>query len=234
MATKATPKVEQNGNTNRVADKLGAAKAEKEVKVTPPKFETLRLLLIGTSPLVQHRFGEKARAMIQESQEAGSQSRKGKKREPKDFEALYHQARHISTDGWDGIHAGGFRHALVDACKLVGFFMSRGKLGLFVEADGYSADGTPLVRITKGEPRMKVEHARNTSGVVDLRSRPIWDPGWEAILTVRYDADMFSATDVVNLVARAGAQCGVGEGRANSKDSVGCGWGFFRVETSPE
>jgi hypothetical protein len=57
----------------------------------------------------------------------------------------------------------------------------------------------------------------------------MWDMGWECILTVRYDADMFSATDVVNLVARVGCQCGIGEGRPNSKDSTGCDWGLFDV-----
>lgn len=206
----------------------------REIQITPPKIETIRLLLIGTTPLVQHRFGEKARNQIQETQEAGSVGKKGKKREPKDFKQNYEQARHLSVEGWDGIHAGGFRRAMVDACVLVGFFKTRGKLGLFVVADGYAADGTPLVRITKGEPRMVIHPARNASGVADLRSRPMWDVGWQCILTIQYDADMFSAQDVVNLVARVGIQCGIGEGRPNSKESTGCDWGRFEVSTAPE
>jgi len=206
--------------------------ARQEIHITPARMETIRLLLVGTTPLVQHRFGEKARNMIVASQEAGSQSKKGKKREPKDFDQCYQQARHVSAEGWDGIHAGGFRRAMVDACKLVGFFMTKAKLGVFVVADGHGVDGTPLVRITKGEPRKIIHEARNASGVIDLRARPMWDKGWECVLTIRYDADMFSATDVVNLVARVGMQCGICEGRPNSKESTGCDWGLFSVNTA--
>lgn len=209
----------------------GAEPKVKEVnlQISAPNFQTLKLLLRGTSPLVQNRFGEKGRQMMMDAQEAGSLGKKGRKREPKDFEANFQQARHRSVDGWDGIHAGGFRRAMVDACSIVGFHMTKAKKTLFVIADGYSADGSGLVRITKGEPRMQIHPVRNTSGVADLRARPVWDAGWECVLTIEYDADLFTANDVVNLVARVGRQCGIGEGRANSKESTGCGWGFFEV-----
>lgn len=201
------------------------------VQITPARMMTMQLRLIGTTPLVLHRFGSRAMNTILATQEAGSVAKKGRKREPKDFDAVYQDARHISTEGWDGIHAGGFRRAFVDACRLVGFHMTRAKLGIFIVADGVEADGTPLVRITKGEPRKVIHSARNASGVIDLRARPLWDAGWECVLTVRYDADMFAATDVVNLCSRVGSQCGVGEGRPNSKSSTGCDWGLFRVAT---
>jgi hypothetical protein len=222
-----------------------AAKGEGAVAlnlaISPPNMQEISLRLIGTTPLVQHRFGEKARNQIYETQKAGSQAKKGKKREPKDFEANYQQARHIaatttdgSEPGWDGIHAGGFRHAMVDACGIVGFHMTKGKKALFVLADGYERDGTPLVKIAKGEPRQVIHPARNASGGADLRSRPMWDAGWECILRVRFDADMFSYTDIVNLVARVGCQCGIAEGRPNSKESTGCDWGLFRLATSQD
>lgn len=230
MATKI--KTENRIETNGHQEAADAKPVSREVQIAPAKMETVTLKVVGTSPLVQCRFGEKARNMIMATQEAGSQAKKGKKREPKNFDENYQQARHLSVDGWDGIHAGGFRRAMVDACRLVGFHMTRAKLGVFIVADGYSADGSPLVRITKGEPRKVIHAARNSSGVVDLRSRPMWDSGWECILTVRYDADMFSLSDIVNLLARVGQQCGIGEGRANSKDSTGCDWGFFKVETA--
>lgn len=238
------PKIETltNGRTNgqRTAATVkgdapqAAPPKGRAVVITPPKMERLRLRLVGTAPLVQHRFGEKARQQMIATQEAGSQAKKGRKREPKDFDRCFEDARHRSADGWDGIHAGGFRHAMIDACGLVGFHMTKGKRLLFVVADGYSAHGEPLVRITKGEPHKVIHPARNDNGSVDLRARPMWDPGWECVLTVEYDADWFSAQDVVNLVHRVGVQCGIGEGRPNSKDSPGCGWGLFRVETAPD
>ncbi len=221
-----------NGRITTTEPTADEKKKAKEVQITPPKMVEVAFRIVGTSPLVQCRFGEKARQMMQEAQEAGSQGKKGKKREPKDFEACYNDARHISTEGWDGIHAGGFRAGLVDACKLVGFFMTRAKLGLRIEEDGYAVDGTPLVKITKGEPTMHIGPVRLASGTTDLRARPMWQPGWEAVVRISYDADMFSTTDVLNLLARLGAQCGICEGRANSKDSCGCGWGFFEVKTA--
>jgi hypothetical protein len=241
MANRVKDLVERNGSTP-------VQNPDEMLVITSPKERILRFTIVGTAPLVQHRFGEKARNVILETQQAGSQARKGKKREPKDFDAAYQQARHIAAtevgpngevitipegQGWDGIHAGGFRRAMIDACSVVGFHMTKAKKTVFVMADGWAADGTPLVRITKGEPRKVIHPCRNASGVVDLRARPMWDAGWEAIITIRFDADMFSATDILNLLSRVGAQCGVGEGRANSKGSTGCDWGSFRVEIGP-
>jgi hypothetical protein len=52
---------------------------------------------------------------------------------------------------------------------------------------------------------------------------------WSMALRVRFDADQFSAQDVGNLLARVGAQVGIGEGRADSKSSAGVGWGHFEL-----
>jgi hypothetical protein len=37
--------------------------------------------------------------------------------------------------------------------------------------------------------------------------------------------------DIVNLLARMGEQVGIGEGRADSRNSAGLGFGAFKVET---
>jgi hypothetical protein len=104
-------------------------------------------------------------------------------------------------------------------------------MSVFVVADGYDEEGNGLVKITKGQPHMDVRAGRNANGGTDLRARPMWQEGWRARLTIRWDADQFTASDVVNLLARAGLQVGVGEGRPDSKMSAGCGWGQFTVLT---
>jgi hypothetical protein len=65
----------------------------------------------------------------------------------------------------------------------------------------------------------------------DLRVRAMWDKGWQARLRVRFDSDIISARSVENLLSRAGAQIGVGEGRpdATKSDGSGMGWGTFRI-----
>ena len=201
---------------------------EKTVVISPPKFEQAAIRIRGTTPFMQHKFSQKARAQIEATQRAGSVSKKGRKREPRDFEADCEAAKHISSEGWCGIPAPAFRNALISACRLAGFAMTRAKLSIFVEADGIDGDDhTPLVRIY-GEPQVHESYARNESGVVDLRWRPIW-PEWECTIKLRWDADQFSATDVLNLLARAGMQVGVGEGRPDSPNSNGLGLGLWEV-----
>jgi hypothetical protein len=201
--------------------------------ITPPKMETVLFNIRGIAPLVLNKFSAKAKEMIRETQEAGSTARSKKKREAKDFEAAFHGARHLSVEGWDGVPASAFRCAAISACRLVGFAMTRAKLSIFVEADGFDADdGMPLVKLTKGEPRQVVHSVRNSSGVVDLRSRPMWEPGWELKLRIRFDLDQFTAGDVANLVQRIGAQVGIGEGRPDSRDGAGMGWGLFKITTN--
>ena len=63
---------------------------------------------------------------------------------------------------------------------------------------------------------------------VDIAVRPQWLE-WGARLRFRYDADQFSASDVVNLISRAGQQVGICEGRPDSSSSTGCGWGVFEI-----
>ena len=203
---------------------------QSDVIIPAPKLGTGAFTIVGTAPYVQCAFPAKAREMMKAKQMAGSQAKKGAKRDAKDFDLCYQQAQHVSREGWNGIPASGFRAGLISACRLVDFKMTRAKLSLFVVADGFdNLDGTPLVKITKGKPHY-VEHAvRNATGVADIRARPMWDEGWEAVLRLTWDADQFSTQDVANLLMRVGLQVGVGEGRPDSPNSAGMGWGTFAI-----
>ena len=46
---------------------------------------------------------------------------------------------------------------------------------------------------------------------------------------IRWDADQFTLDDVTNLLSRVGLQVGIGEGRPDSKNSAGMGWGLFEI-----
>ena len=200
------------------------------VVISPPNFKTVTFCIQGTAPYVQNAFSNKAKEMMMAVQRAGSTAKKGRgKREPKDFQECYERAKHISDDGWCGIPAPAFRNAMVSACRICGFQMTKAKLCVFVEADGYDAnEGTPLVKITKGEPKYHDQAVRLETGVIDIRPRPMWGPGWEADLRIRFDADMFTTSDIANLLMRVGQQVGIGEGRPDSKKSCGQGWGLFQ------
>jgi hypothetical protein len=199
------------------------------VAITAPNVQTLEFLLSGTAPLVQARFSEKARQAMEGKMLEGTTARSKKIREPRNFAADMDGAIHYSTEGWIGVPAAAFRNAMISACRLVGFRMTVAKMSVFVLADGLDkVDGIPLVRLNVGAPEMLKMHARNSSGVTDVRVRPMWRE-WGLTLKVKFDADQFSATDVTNLLLRAGLQVGVGEGRPDSRESAGLGWGTFEI-----
>lgn len=198
--------------------------------VTQPNFQEVAFTIEGTSPYCQNRFGSKAMQEMHDQQAKGSAAKAKKKRDPKDFDQLYQDAKHISTSGWCGIPCSGLRSAMISACRCAGVVMTQAKLAVFVEPDGWDAmnfDG--LVRITKGEPKYFEAPVRNASGVIDLRARPVWDPGWQAVVRLRFDAGMIGASDVANLLYRVGQQVGIGEGRHDSRKSCGLGWGCFKI-----
>lgn len=216
---------------SRKTPEAGAAEAPSgHLTIPAPRFRVATFTIEGTAPYVQNRFSAKALAEIRATQEGGSQAKKGRKREPKNFDEIYRGAVHRAAEGWIGIPAPAFRAAMISACRIVGFFKTMARLSVFVEGDGLDAvDGTPLVRITAGEPSCVEHYVRNQTGVVDLRPRPMWAPGWRADVRVRWDLDQFSLEDTTNLLTRAGLQVGIGEGRPDSRNSAGMGWGLFQV-----
>lgn len=189
----------------------------------------------GNAPLVVHKFSNKAKLMIMGAQAAGSSSKSKKNREAKDFDAEMNEARHISFDGWDGIPAGAFRAACISACRLVGFKMTLAKLSIFICEDGWDKDeGTPLVRIYGPAPRRLDSMVRvGPQKVANVSVRPQWLE-WGARLRFKYDADQFTASDVINLISRVGLQVGICEGRPDSSSSCGMGWGTFDISNEAE
>jgi hypothetical protein len=201
----------------------------KTVQIKPPNIKTIVFEIKGTAPLVVHRFSQKAQLSMLEKIRLGSLAKKGKKREAVEPNEVYNGARYISKNGWDGFNATGIRHALVSACRLVGFKMTLAKLSLFVVQDDWDSvePQIPLIRIY-GKPRRLDMWGRVETGQAYIIIRPCYD-GWSAKVTLRYDADQFSVDDVANLLARAGLQVGICEGRPDSKNSVGMGWGTFEI-----
>lgn len=209
---------------------MGTQKAI-EIKIAPPNIQMAQFIIHGTAPLVIHKFSQKAIKTIRDKQELGSLSNKNKTRTAKDFDDCFNQARHISTEGWDGFPAGAIRAAIISACRLVGFKMTMAKLSVFVHADGFdNTEGTPLIRIIGPQPRKLESMVRVGIGgsTTDISVRPQWLE-WGAKLRIDFDADQFSVTDISNLISRVGMQVGICEGRPDSKNSAGMGWGTFRI-----
>jgi len=199
------------------------------VVIKAPDIRSAVFNIRGTAPYVQARFSGKAmQAMMSKMALGSQQAKKGREKPARDFDEDYKNAMHISVDGWCGIPAGAFRQAMISACRLVGYKMTIAKLSVFVQADGFDKiDGIPLIKLD-GKPERIDMAVRNATGVADIRIRPMWRQ-WGATVKVNYDADQFSQQDVANLMLRVGKQVGIGEGRPDSRESAGLGWGTFEL-----
>lgn len=208
-------------------------KTGETVKIKEANIQRVTAKIRGIAPYVQNRMTAKAIANMREDMEdpAGKKRRaRERKEEARDFEQECEQSTRVSTEGWYGIPSNGLGQALVDAVRLVeGLTMTNTKMALTVIPDGFDArDGMPLTKITKGKPIMSVMLV-DQNGRANLRSRPMWLPGWVATVTIEFDGDPLTKKDVANLLARVGAQIGIGSGRPFSKQSCGLGWGRFEL-----
>ncbi len=226
-------KIERNGTsaTNGMPTK---EEPKKELlKIAPLRQAILTVPLIGETPLKILRFSKKQQDTIMQTQQAGSQAGSKKKREPKDFERNFEEAKYRGRTGkeeWVGLNASGIRIGLIESCRVAGFTMTRAKMSVFClhDAIDYIDNSTPIVRVY-GEPEMCIDTVRNDNGSVDLRARVMF-PEWRIIARIRFDEDQFSPSDVLNLMIRVGMQNGLGEGRMNSKNGAGTGNGVFLVD----
>lgn len=204
------------------------------VTIKPPNFQQAIFGIKGVAPLVIHRFSTKTKNEMKLKMETGKAASSRKNREPKNGEDTFNEGRYISPDGWDGFQASAVRNAMISACRLVGFKMTLAKLSIFVEADGWDASEKqiPLIRIY-GKAVKQEDMARVETGQPYVTIRPAYHD-WSAKIRIRWDGDQFTIGDVTNLLSRVGMQVGLGEGRPDSKNSAGMGWGLFEVEKAKE
>lgn len=202
--------------------------ARVSVTIKAPNFKTAEFVIKGNAPLVIHRFSAKTKQQMKDRMEAGKSAGSKKNREAKSTDTTYNEARYVAKAGWDGFHAGAIRNAMISACRLVGFKMTLAKMSLFVIADGADKEEPqiPLIRILGCQPVKQEDMARVETGQPYVTVRAAYHD-WSARLRIRWDADQFTAEDVSNLLMRVGQQVGIGEGRPDSKNSAGMGWGTF-------
>lgn len=202
------------------------------IVIKPPNIATALFKIIGDAPLVMRRFSLKTADGLADNQQGRNAKGKKKERVPQVPEDDFNQARYVSREGWDGFHAAALRCAMISACRLIGFKMTIAKMSVFIVADGVDAKEPqiPLIRIHGCEPVMQRDVCRVETGQPYINYRPAYH-GWHAFVKVKWDRDQFSPNDIVALLSRVGMQVGIGEGRPDSKNSAGQGWGTFSLES---
>jgi len=205
----------------------------KSVTIPAPRFGRAKFLIHG-DVLVVHRFSAKTKLQMKQKMETGKAAGSKKNREAKSTDDLFKEAKYVSGEGWEGFHAAAIRNAMISACRLVGYKMTLAKLSIFVEADGSDVEEPqiPLIRI-KGKSVKQEDMARVETGQPYVTVRAAYF-NWSAEIKLRWDEDQFTLQDISNLLSRVGAQVGICEGRPDSPNSAGMGWGLFEVAQTPK
>lgn len=191
--------------------------ADDKITINRIGAETVAVPIIGTAPLIMHRWSEKAKRLLLDNM----QGRKSP-REYKDPQAEYEAAFYRIKEGTDsyGFPALGFKSATVGGCRFYGKDVSMVAMRqcLFFSGE-QGADGQQLMPI-KGEPQMREDVVRPSAGGADLRYRPMFVE-WSSTLLVTYVTAMINRNSVLSLIDAGGMGVGVGEWRPEKKGEFG-------------
>lgn len=177
--------------------------------------ETIRVPLLGTTPLIVHRFSEKAKRQMLDAM----QGRKTPKT-AKDPQAEYEACFYRFADGGSGMPVIAFKAATVSAARFYGKSVSM--VGLRQQiffAGEIGVDGQMLARI-EGEAKMREDVTRVGNGGADLRYRPEYRD-WKTTIDVTYVSSLLTRASVLSLIDAGGMGVGVGEWRPEKKGDFG-------------
>lgn len=190
--------------------------ADAQVSISRIGTETLRVPLIGTAPLIVHRFSEKAKRQMLDNM----QGRKSPK-EAKNPEAEYEAAFYRTDEGGYGFPVIAFKAATVGAARFYGKSVSMTALRQFVFFDApFSKDAGQKLAPIIGEPHMREDVTRVGMGGTDLRYRPEFTE-WSTQVEVTYVKSMLTRESVLSLIDAGGMGVGVGEWRPERKGDFG-------------
>jgi hypothetical protein len=229
------------------AEKITASKSG-IVTIPGVRTERLTTLIIGTAPLISHKFSEKLRKQILDKHMGEASAG----RERKDPHANFEAARYRLPDGSDGVPAGGVKAAIVDGFgRDAGVFVSKAKGAIRVLPDNLDTNLVRVIhksdpnksdiqffdRVSPKEyaiaPRLREDVVRNESGVVDIRHRPEYWP-WAMKIGVEYLPQVASQKQVLQAIARSGFMIGLCEWRPSSKQSKSGSYGTWRLASAEE
>lgn len=183
------------------------------VEIPELKIETVEIKIIGTSPLIVHRFSAKAQKQILAIQ--NKEAKAG--REIRNPDAEYLDTLYTFKKGdykKTGFPAVGFKAAMVRGAKQLGLTMTDVRGAIFVLP---SKGSNELVEI-KGSYFMRTDMVRVGNGGADIRYRAEY-PNWKASLLIKYNTAVFSLEQVATIVRIGGFAAGVGEWRPEKSNT---------------
>jgi hypothetical protein len=216
-----TETIETNGHDTEA--QVPANNTEKTMISMPlMRKETLRLELIGTSPLITHAWSEKAKKEMLDKQMKKAKPAKEAKDPFQDYvDSMYwmspkpkkvtNAAISKATFGFPSV---AFKNAAVGACAQIS-----GLTKVFTRGAFHVNLGQELT-VIQGSPIMREDMVRIGMGTADIRYRGEF-PEWKVELDVLYNASAISPEQIANLFETAGFSIGIGEWRAERDGAFG-------------
>lgn len=182
--------------------------------------KTIRIKLIGDSPLIVHAWSEKAKQMMLDKQMKKSVKGKDAKSPEQDFvDSLYwltekpkNPSFEVPKDAKFGFPANGVKACAVASCRFIDGIKMTEVRGAF------HIDGN-MVEI-KGTPTPREDMVRIAMGTADIRYRAEFID-WSAEFDVSYNTTALSDAEIVNLFQVGGFGVGLGEWRPATDGSFG-------------
>lgn len=197
---------------------------EAQIQIDEIAAETIKVPIIGTAPLIVHRFSEKAKRQMLDAMQG-----RANPKQAKDPQAEYEAAFYRLKDGGHGFPAIAFKAATIGGVRFYGKSVTMTACKQYMFFRGEPADdGQSMFEIT-GTPRMREDVVRVNRGGTDLRYRPEF-PEWSTTLTVVYVTSALTRNSVLSLIDAGGMGVGVGEWRPE-KDGD---FGTYRIDTDRE
>jgi hypothetical protein len=190
-----------------------------EVTVQPLKRGTVKLRIIGVTPLFQNRMANKAKfQLLTGGQKKGKADRAGIKHDPL---SEFRDSAEILSSGPTalGLRVVAVKAAMATAAlETPGLTKTSAQRLLFMPGDHTALYGTPQLR-------MDVVRSADINRTPDIRSR-CYLPHWGAEIEVNFITPQLSVQSVVSLLCNAGILIGVGDFRQEKGKG---GYGCFRV-----
>ena len=190
-----------------------------EIQVQPLRRATIRLRIVGETPLFQNRMANKAKQqLLVGSQRKTKADRVQIKHNPLEE---FRDSAEVLADGPTalGIRVTAIKAAMCTAAlETAGLTKTSAQRLLFMPGDFAPLYGTPQLR-------MDVVRSADINKTPDVRTRAFL-PRWGAEVEIQYIVPQLSATSVVSLLCNAGVLIGLGDFRQEKGKGA---FGSFRV-----
>lgn len=183
--------------------------AERTIEIPEIKLRTMMVGIIGQTPLLTNRFGEKARQKIEDKQQKKAKGA----REARNPEEEFGDACHRIDEKTYGFPAVGIKKALVVA----GGRFADEKMTHLRGVINIMGD---LIEIQAGPPKMRSDTVRLSNGVTSIAYRPMFLP-WAMDIPVKFNASIIGEAQILNLFQIAGFSVGLGAWRPECNGTFG-------------